>query len=341
MRRSRPPTRLLAFAALLALVVLAGCAGVLEDGTSVDGSDAGDGTAAPDNPWRAETVVVGVDDSANESRDLDPVVGRAVDYWNGEGTQYGTYDVEFVLRSDAEEPDVIVRLVETVDCDGAVAAGCASLLNTSNRADRPEEVQLQEGYVDDSLALVAKHEFGHLLGLRHDDEPRAVMRPELELVRYRLPGPADRENPWEREELSVAVDWASLPAEYTRTETARQLRETLAYFEDGADGTLPAISFRTVENASAANVTVDFGTDACGSGEGSCGSFRGRDLDGRDTVNVYSSLDVALAGVDQATVGWHVGYWLAMSLTGEDEAALPAPFVDADYEERRDWWESA
>ncbi|MFW5984273.1 MAG: hypothetical protein ACOCRA_03660 [Halobacteria archaeon] len=68
--------------------------------------------------------------------------------------------------------------------------------------------------------------------------------------------------------------------------------------------------------------------------------MQGVDADGDGALERYDELRISLADVDDDAIGWHVGYWFGYGFGFEDESEWPAPFRDADYEDRRsDWWD--
>jgi len=98
-----------------------------------------------------------------------------------------------------------------------------------------------------------------------------------------------------------------------------------------------------VEDRTDADVVVTFpDTAPCSAGSGSCGYRHGQDADGDGAAEVYTKLEIAVAGIDPEAVGWHVGYWLGYGFGFTDPADWPAVFRDADAEDRRsDWWTNA
>jgi hypothetical protein len=316
------------------LVVLvtgaAGCAGLVPPGLP-GGRDPGD------HPWYG-TVVVGVD--GPEADRVAPLVAAATDYWAARAERYAGAPVTFAVRPDAADPDVLVRTVASLDsCDGVRdAAGCAPHLTAADRPlPDPVVVTVRSGLRDDSTLLVVKHEFGHLLGLEHSDDPSAVMSAAAVLYTRAAPNASDRPFPWPDRSLSVHVDArnASDPA-VART----QVRVATDYFAARPPGMPANVSFEPTPDPGAAEVVVRFADDsACGAGPGSCGAVTGIDSDDDGAVETYDRVTVTLVDVDPHAVGWHVGYWLAFALGAETDAEKPPPFRAADYATRHgQWW---
>jgi hypothetical protein len=298
-------------------------------------------TAAPDgsNPWGDDPVVVGVSDAANTGRDWSPMVREAAAYWEANAERYAGFPVEYEVRPDAEDPDVVVEFVDSVpDCDGAEdAAGCAPLVTDRRQIDRPETVSVRTGFSDESTVLVLEHEFGHTLGLTHSDAPADVMASRSVLYTTPRPNASERAFPWSDDEFAVYVDAANA----TDPEGARdQVRHALDYYERGAPGMPDNLTFTFVDDPAAADVTVSFADESpCSPNAASCGATRGWDPDGDGAVETYSNLRIVLVDLDTEAVGWHVGYWTAFALGAQTDAEKPEPFRDASYSERRsEWW---
>jgi hypothetical protein len=298
-------------------------------------------TAAPDgsNPWGDDPVVVAVSDAADTGRDWTPMVREAASYWEENAERYAGFPVEYEVRPDAADPDIVVEFVDVVpDCDGAEdAAGCAPLVTDRRQIDRPETVSIRTGFSDESTVLVLEHEFGHTLGLTHSDAPADVMASRSVLYTTARPNASERAFPWGDDEFTVHVDAANA----TDPEGAReQVRHALDYYERGAPGMPNNLTFTFVEKEAAADVTVSFANESpCSPNAASCGATRGWDPDGDGAVETYSNLRIVLVDLDTEAVGWHVGYWTAFALGAQTDAEKPEPFRDASYRERRsEWW---
>ena len=361
------PTRsspVAAAVALAALVVFAGCVGPAIDapGTpapETTGSDApteepgtaaatapGDPTSTPTaageraNPWGSEPVVIAVADPAGTDREWAPLVREAAAYWEANSERFAGYAIDYEVRPDATDPDIVIEFVDTVpDCDGAGdAAGCAPLITESRQIDRPETVSVRTGFSDSSTETVIKHELGHTLGLTHDDAPAAVMASQIVLYTEPLPNATERDFAWDDADFTVYVDSdnASDPEGFRE-----QVRRALEYYEDDPSGMPTNLTFTLVDDPADADIVVrPVETSPCGSGAASCGGTAGWDPDGDGAVETYSELRISLVDLDTDAVGWHVGYWLAFAFGAESDSEKPPPFRDASYEERRSaWWE--
>ncbi len=296
-------------------------------------------TAVPrESPWDDDPIVVGV--AGNPSREYAPLIRDAVDFWERHDRRYVGYEVRFEVRPDAANPDVLVNFTDSIpECGGVShAAGCAPRITDGRRIPHPAPVWVTTGLSDDSTTHVLRHEFGHLLGLTHDDPPSDVMAASSVLYSRPQTNATDRAFPWNDSTFTV---YANFSAAEDPDRAREQLDHALTYYEEGAPGTPDNLTFRYVDDREAADVVVEFASaGACDGQTASCAETRGLDPDGDGAVETYTRLRVTLTGIPTDAVGWHVGYWLAHALGAEDDAEKPPPFRDATYRERRsEWWE--
>jgi hypothetical protein len=295
-------------------------------------------TARPsENPWGEEPIVVAIRNEGERSRDVEPLVSDATTFWERNGAAFLGFSVEYEVRPDAADPDLVVVVTDTVpDCGGvADAVGCAPLFTDARAIDRPATVWIEAGLSDESTTLVAKHELGHTLGLTHDDAPQAVMRAASVIYTEPQPNATERPFPWADGEFTVAVDTANASSPDA---VGRQVDHALSYYEDGPPGMPDNLSFERT-GAPDADVRIRFGpTPTCRSG-GSCVNTAGTDPDGDGAIETYTRVEITLVDLDTEAVGWHVGYWLAHAFGAETDEQKPPPFRDASYRERRSaWW---
>ncbi len=130
------------------------------------------------NPWGAGAVVVAVEQDVDARSGFVELVREGLEYWERNAGTYAGYGIEYALRANADDPDVLVRLVDSIDECGDVGheddiAGCAPLVE--DVAPDDVTVEIVDGYGDEPTLAVVKHEIGHTLGLDHDDEPKDVM----------------------------------------------------------------------------------------------------------------------------------------------------------------------
>ncbi|MCO8267101.1 hypothetical protein NKF06_10990 [Haloferax sp. AB510] len=353
--------------ALAFLVVLSGCTSVSPSppvvdaalgNPSADASDGDDGavsaaiggpgspampeTRPADNPWGRAPVVVGIDAPA-DGRDYASLVQSAVDYWraNASATAYGP---AFVVVPNASEPDVTVSVVERIDAcgdyAGTDAVGCAPLLDGDDPTapNEPVSVVVAAGYDDETTQTVLKHEFGHLLGLTHDDaDTFPVLSERIQTTRLPEPDAADRETPFRERTVAVHVDLSNVSADERATYEA-ELDHALSYYEAGADGVAPAnLSFERVSDPAMADVTVS--VSAFGDGESGVRWRRtGVDADDDDALEWYTGGDIVVdTDLDPSLVDWYVGAGLGYLLAADERADLPPPFRDGDLSDDPTW----
>ena len=341
---------------LVCLVVLAGCTTPLDptaestatptasaDATATAMPTAHTSSARPTsaipgaNPWGSDPVVIAIRNEGGRDRDFASLVRNAASFWEETDDQYLGFPVEYEVRPDAENPDLIVAFADRVpDCgDVADAVGCAPLVTDSRQIDRPETVWVKTGLSDGSTVLVTEHELGHTLGLGHDDAPHEVMQAASVLYTESQPNATERAFPWDDANFTVRVDAANAsdPAG-----AQRQVDHALGYYEDDPPGMPDNLSFERTDGD--AEIRIRFGaTPTCRAASGSCISTYGTDPDGDGAIETYTRVEVTLVELDTEAVGWHVGYWLAHAFGAEPDGEKPPPFRDASGRERRSaWW---
>lgn len=343
---------------VLAIVLgLAGCLGALppsmeQGGTETERhpgtpvvTESGANTPPPTavdrpNPWNQTQLVVAMDAEATGNRKVDYMVRHAAAFWSKHSERYAGYFVTFSFQPEAEDPDIVVRFVDEVGECGAAehAAGCAPFIDGSENIDRPVVVTIRTGLSQASTEHVIRHEFGHLLGIKHGEPPREVMRADATLQTLPQPNATHRAFPWPDTEFAVYLDLSAAPDE----EAARkQVQHALNYYESGLEGMPGNLTFDLVDDPAEAEIVVRYReNDACEGQHTSCFRSRGPDPDGDGAIEEYHHATITVVSVDTRAIGWHVGDWLAYAFGAESENQRPDPFGDAAPSERRgDWWE--
>lgn len=342
---------------LLAMVALAGCTGQPTTGqqTGVATVETSTNTAThtvtatptpvpPNNPWRKKIVYVSVNNTVND-RDFTPLVNETLRYWNQNAEAYGNYEVTFRLAGDNHQPDITVQFVSTIDIceskDTDRTVGCAPILSKDSRLSSSATVKIKTGYINSSTEKTLKHEFGHVLGISHGEDPMPLMAERGPMTMVPQPNATERAFPWQNKTLSVYIDYENVSLSDTSI-YEYELTHTLAYYADGADGTVAeGIEFTSTENRTAANIVILFPDElnCTDRDEGSCGRVHGYNLDADQPLEYFSQYTITVTGIDRNAIGWWVGYWLADAFGLIDTEELPPPFVDADYRTTHsDWW---
>lgn len=147
-----------------------------------------------DYPWDHSPITVYIDNT-NVPEHYSPTyytqIEKAMEYWEKGGNGNLKYKPVFEFV-DSKDADIRIKWVENLESvEGAPSgvAGYASPTVSDGRFVRVDIV-LEVGnykrkawrqYGDATMLSIAKHEFGHALGLGHSSNRRDIMYPEYEL----------------------------------------------------------------------------------------------------------------------------------------------------------------
>lgn len=294
----------------------------------------------PANPWEQPEIVVGINNSV-EDREYRPLVREAVEYWNDGGARYADHDVTLVIDADADAPDVVVHVRESIDFCGftisqSITTGCADLVEPGQSPPDPATVELASGLTDETATETLKHEFGHVMGLDHGERPREVMADRGPVMFISKPDAQTRDYPWRTGRFDVYVDYGEMSRE-EKEETENQLSHAFGYYSNGANGTVPeGLVFEYVDNESRANIHITVTEDGRA---GSQGSTFGQNIDQDRALEYYSYQEIVVRDIPADRRGWHVGYWLGYAFGADTRDELPPPFDDPRSDSRENWWD--
>ena len=297
-----------------------------------------DDTLSSDNPWNQKRVPIRINDSAADGRNTTALTLRAIDYWNANVERYTDFEYRFALAEDPEDARVEVQFKESVDsCDDRDTniAGCAAYLTEGTTARDLEVVEVESRGSNAAVLATTRHEFGHLVGLNHSDEPLDLMAQGYE---GDLRNATDRPFPWYGDTLRVAVEPETIDGD--PAVVREQVRHATEYYDDGAAGTVPTnVSVVVSDEPDFAEIVVTNDSDrGCTIGDGSQGIFSVRNLDTDGEPELYTGMTICVGSVGEDAVGWHTGYWLG-SAFGLEAGERAEVFQDATYSERRsEWW---
>ncbi|MFB6284165.1 MAG: matrixin family metalloprotease [Halobacteria archaeon] len=292
------------------------------------------------NPWQQRKVTVGIDRSTDIGRNYSSHVRKAVNYWMNNMNK-ADYRIYFDVDPDATNPDVMVVVKESIEkCNrnpvSGIIAGCTKLIENKPNLKIPTPVELKVDWrlSDEVLLTTLKHEFGHILGLEHDDEP-------AELMRHNATGYNRFDLPWNQNRTYLYVD--NVDEIRNNRDFYRQIEHVAEYFTTELNKNVSVTRF-----PSEADVYVSVPSDMnCSegnhrvskrSGHASCTSAIGDyDDDGERDVKIKLNQTYGEQPKVKAA-GWHVGYWLAR-LYGYPRHEVPEVFdPESPGNERVEWW---
>lgn len=292
-------------------------------------------------------VDVYVENTVND-RDFESLVSDALMYWEANASRYAWYAPAYELTDERAEAEIVVRLVpELEECgqkhNETGFLGCAPLVTARVTTELPLTVEIVAGYDDRSTRNVLIHEFGHTLGLDHDDEPEAYMTAYSDATRLPLPNATERPVPWRTTNLTVYVDPGDRQYPQYEEQVREQIEYATGYFAAGADGTIAVnYTFRFVPDPTTADIIIRASNteNLCrGLESGACiNSTFGRDPDDDGALEYVTNTTVHVEGIQRSEVGWWTARMLAYRLGITAESDLPEPLRDPTDRSSR-WWE--
>lgn len=285
----------------------------------------------PDNPYGSAELVVGFEDSSTREVDRTDVVQSALSYWSANASTYAGYDVTFRFDESAAEPDIRIRLVDSIPRCGVesdpenVTLGCSPVPRET--APTPVEVRVRNDFSASSTERILRHELGHALGLGHGDEPEAVMAERQ--VAY----PAT---------LSYTYHVIEETSRHHPTGVNRQLAGAAEFLETGGNGTIASdVTVTEVESEADADLTVVLTDDegACPGEEVVCTEGDWSCLDGGGCAGRESGVTLTLARIRTDAIGWVVAFELFGAIAHEQGVLeWPSELDGEKTDPTKTWW---
>lgn len=300
----------------------------------------------PDNPWGKSPVTVAVS-AGGIDESVRPSLAEALSFWesNLDETEYS--ELTFQIINDTDEADVVVEVTEELSMCGdrlePQNVGCAPYPGPDG-FDGQATVNMEAGYTAESRVAILKHEFGHTLGLTHD-APVDIMNPELSLTNLPQTDAVDKENPWEKDTIYIHVNDSAVP-EPIRDDHGRHVDHAISYYQDGAEGFTPEnVSIERTDSSEGADITVTFRdrSDIGDRDEWSSATVYGTDSDDDGRLEVFTDTEIELAynvEGDYGVTSYNLGYWIAYSFAAQ-EGEYPPPWEQDTITYEDHWWQRA
>jgi hypothetical protein len=322
---------------LIFIIALAGCAGTPAPDSATPTPQE---TSTPTRtPVSDQPVIVAIDNPTN--RTYEPLVQTTINYWQRNDEKYGDYTTNWTLQSNAADADVIIQFQSDIyQCDlenTTKALGCAPLLGEAPDSGTATHVQVKSGYTNNSTLRTLKHEFGHLYGIEHGEQPMPMMASYATANLTAQPNASKRAIPWQSDRIRLYIEIDSFESSHKskqliRSELNIQVNNTLAYF-NGAKGTVPQnVTIERVWARSEADIIVK--SNKIGDESASTSSVFGRSTDSDAALEYYTNATIEIhPDVPEDQIGYHIGYWVD-SFVNPDEVS--EPFEKSN--RRKDWW---
>lgn len=285
-------------------------------------------TATPkpryENPWGKERVVVGID-GLDDERDYEALVREGLAYWTADRIErHGSYPVEFVVQPGADEPDIEVEVVSSLeDCGYTVKLGgwlgCAPILDADSDPAEPTVVEISADQTNTEFENTVAHEFGHVLGLDHGEAPVWLMtHGNTSTV---ATDAADRPNPWnDTDDIEVYVREGF----ENQATVERDVRAAVDYYDRNPEYLPPGVGIRMVDHWYEADIIFQNrsppGVYEVRLDPGSQPYIVGLDWDRDYAWEWYIVAWVYIEGAEELDTERHAGYWLGrfMNVPVED-----------------------
>jgi len=282
--------------------------------------------AAAHNPWEKEVVTVAINDAGKPSREFEPLVQSALQFWEQNATNTTDYEVEFELINDTSRADIVVSFVEDIGICGPEsddAIGCAPYYEHVGQADYQSDVDIEIGYDNESTILILKHEFGHLLGLNHDDvEPTWFMTAKTSVGTFPKPDVRDRDWKWKTHEIKVYAD-VDIAVDTRHEKLRKEIGGMVYNYNNYEHENIPDnASIQMVNNSKEADIVVKI-VDETPSGMYSDVEVWGVDPDEDGNLEYYTEATIYIEDAYHDDVGQYAGYWMGLTIYADDESDLP------------------
>lgn len=146
-----------------------------------------DETTAAQTPWNQDNITVNVTTGPNvnvsQAAEYDSSLNATLTYWEQHDEQNGNYTANWTVVEG--EADLTVHYVSEIDsCGWDVAilgefAGCSPILTSDMDIDH-RQIEILADRPRYRVEQTLKHEFGHIYGLNHSDEPQPLMNGTVE-----------------------------------------------------------------------------------------------------------------------------------------------------------------
>lgn len=335
--------RAIAGLAFVVMLLLAGCAGEDPEPAGPDNTEPVEGDLFSEpptqNPWKSSNVSVSITKSVDEGRNYAPFIKKSVKYWNQNMSKLG-WEGKFVYRENETDPDVPVHIVDNIrECGNEGdddTLGCSPVNTRVGSGMEQDAIRIVDKQNDTSTVRISIHEFGHSLGLTHNDTANwTVMNETIASATVEQPNATERANPFENETLLVYYNGTS--AEPFDEDVSEELEEVWDYFEAGEISTVTSnVSFERTRNKSKATIEINIVESM--NDYASVPKWYGYDPDADGAFETYETATINVSKeVYWDNVAWHVGAQIAYIFSSREEGAQPDELKGETYEERSRW----